>query len=112
MRLLRIAIVLAVVTAAYADVITLKSGRVINGTYLGGSPRELKVQVGDQIETLDVSQVAKIEFGNGSQASAPAPDRPMLRRAPDSSADAPPPLRRSAPPVSASDDSRPTLRRE
>jgi hypothetical protein len=46
---------LALATTAFADVITLKNGRVINGTYLGGSPRQVKVEVGDQIMTLDVS---------------------------------------------------------
>lgn len=103
MRAFRIGIILVLATAAYADIITLKSGRVINGTYLGGSARELKVQIGDQIQTFDVTQVAKIEFGNGS-SSAPQADanRPVLRRPTNSSANS-----------SADDDAgRPTLRRE
>jgi len=85
MRLIRIAIAFALSTAGFADTVTLKSGRVINGTYLGGSPRQVKVEVGDRIETLDVADVVRIEFG-GSAASAvaaPAPpgdDRPVLRR--------------------------------
>jgi hypothetical protein len=117
MRLLHFGLAFFLATAVYADIITLKSGRVINGTYLGGSPREVKVAIGDQVETFDVSQVARIEFGSGGGAAPPAApaDRPTLHRA-DS---APPPddsrptLRRadtaqSAPPP---DDSRPTLRR-
>ncbi len=116
MHLLRIGLVLALATAGYADIITMKSGRVINGTYLGGSARDLKVQIGDQIETLDVSQVVKIEFGNGSSAPAPAPDRPTLRRnngssSGSSSDDGRPTLRRDTS-ASTSDDSRPTLRRD
>jgi hypothetical protein len=113
MRLLRIGIILALATAGYADIITLKSGRVINGTYLGGSPREVKVQVADQIETLDVTQIVKIEFGNGSQAPAAPVDRPVLRRAPtsDSGDDSRPTLRRDTSSAST-DDSRPTLRRD
>ena len=111
MRLLQIGIILALTTASWADVITLKSGRVINGTYLGGSARELKVQIGDQIETFDVSQVSKVEFGNGAAAASASDDRPVLRRAQGSrSDDDRPTIRRdTAPPV---DDSRPTLRRD
>jgi hypothetical protein len=115
MHLLRIGLVLALATAGYADIITMKSGRVINGTYLGGSARDLKVQIGDQIETLDVSQVVKIEFGNGGSAPAPAPDRPTLRHnngnSGASSDDGRPTLRRDSS-ASSSDDSRPTLRRD
>jgi len=102
MRLLHIAIVLALATASYADIVTMKSGRVINGTYLGGTARTIKVEVGDRIETLDISDVVRIEFG-GPPASIPDDDRrptlhrsdssdssigrPTLRRAPDSGGD-------------------------
>jgi hypothetical protein len=98
MRLLHFGLALLLATAVYADIITLKSGRVINGTYLGGSAREVKVQIGDQVETFDVSQIARIEFGSGGAASPAAPsDRPTLHRA---AGGAPPP-----------DEDRPTLRR-
>jgi hypothetical protein len=95
MRLLQIAVIAALATAAYADTITLKSGRVINGTYLGGSPRQVRVEVGDQIQTLDISDISRIEFGSVAPASsampAPAPepaptvaeDRPVLHRSDD-----------------------------
>ena len=87
MRLLAAGIVLAV--AAHADIVTLKNGRIVNGTYLGGTPRQIKVEVGDEIETLDISDVARIEFGNAS-ASSPrgasrSDDRPTLRRSGSSS---------------------------
>jgi len=120
MRLLRIALVFLLATAVYADIITLKSGRVINGTYLGGSAREVKVQIADQVETFDVSQIARIDFGSGISSAPAAPaDRPTLRRA---GGNAPPPdddrptLRRSdssssSSASSSSSDSRPTLRR-
>src|SRR5215472_244482 len=83
MRLAAAGILLALI--AHADTITLKNGRIVNGTYLGGSPRQIKVEVGDQIETLDVSDVARIEFSNGSYSSSSrndsySSDRPTLRR--------------------------------
>jgi hypothetical protein len=103
MRLLHVGLILTLATACFADIITLKSGRIINGTYLGGTAREMKVQIGDNVETLDVTQVARIVFGNGDSAPDVNPDRPVLRRS-DRSSSAPP---RS----SSSDDGRPTLMR-
>src|SRR5215472_16024851 len=84
MRLAAAGILLALI--AHADTITLKNGRIVNGPYLGGSPRQIKVEVGDQIETLDVSDVARIEFSNGSYSSSSSrndsysSDHPTLRR--------------------------------
>src|SRR5215472_14038078 len=73
------------VLAAHADIITLKSGRVVNGTYIGGSPRQIRVEVGDNIETYDVSDIVRIEFSNGASSSrsssSSGDDRPSLRRA-------------------------------
>jgi hypothetical protein len=85
---------------------------VIHGTYLGGTARQLRVDTGDRVETLDVGDVARIEFGDFAPAPAPArdassEDRPRLRRAqPDSQPtilrpdDDPPPAQ--APPPRAS----------
>ena len=84
MRLLRIGIILAIATAGFADTVTLKSGRVINGTYLGGTARTIRVEVGDNIETLDISDVSRIEFRGGSSSSSSVREeepRPTLRRA-------------------------------
>jgi hypothetical protein len=90
MRLIHLAIALALATAGFADTVTLRSGRVIHGTYLGGTARQLRVDTGDRVETLDVGDVVRIEFGDFAPAPAPARDassdeRPRLRRAqPDS----------------------------
>jgi hypothetical protein len=112
MRLLHIGFALLLATAGYADIVTLKSGRVINGTYLGGSAREVRVEVGDQIETFDTTQVAKIEFGNGTAAAGPDRNRPVLRRSDSSDSDESRPTLRREPSTSASnDDGPPTLRR-
>jgi hypothetical protein len=118
MRLSHVCVVLALIgsTAAYADIIRLKSGRVINGTYLGGSPREVKVQIGDSVETLNVSDISRIEFAGGDQGSIDS-NRPQLRRAPSAGYpddDGRPTLRRSEsapPPPPPADDYPPTLRR-
>ena len=98
MRAKAIAIALFLTAGAYGDVITLKSGRVINGTFLGGTARQVEVQEGDQIETLEVSDIVRIDFGNAPVAARPSDNRPVLRRA-------------SPPPASSSPDDRPTLMR-
>lgn len=88
MRLIHFAIALALATAGFADTVTLKSGRVIHGTYLGGTARQLRVDVGDRVENLDVGDVIRIEFGDFAPAPArdvSSEERPRLRRVqPDS----------------------------
>ena len=86
MRLIYAGIALACATLGFADTITLKSGRVINGTYLGGTARTVRVDDGVNVRTLDVSDIARIEFGGSSaESSTRYPDRssngPTLRRA-------------------------------
>jgi len=93
MRLLTVAIALSLAAVSYADIITLKNGRIINGTYLGGTARQIKVEVGDNIQTVDVGDVARIEFSSGGYTSSrdiprdtpPDNGRPTLRRADGSS---------------------------
>ena len=88
MRLIHLAIALVLATAGFADTVTLKSGRVIHGTYLGGTARQLRVDTGDRVENLDVGDVVRIEFGDFAPAPArdtSSEDRPRLRRVqPDS----------------------------
>jgi hypothetical protein len=106
MRLLRLVVVLAMATAGFADTITLRSGRVVTGTYLGGTARQVRVDTGDQVQTLEVSDISRIEFTRDAAAQAPKPaddDRPTLRRR-DATI-----LRPDADPQPA--DDRPTLRR-
>lgn len=76
MRLTYAGIVLSVATLGFADTITLKNGNVINGTYLGGSAREVRVDLGDRVQNVDVSDITRIEFGGAPPvAVAPPPPR-------------------------------------
>jgi len=99
MRLFCTAILLTLASAAFADTITLKSGRVLQGTYLGGSPRQVRIEVGDGIQNVDVSDIVRIEFGG---AAPPPPrqdeDRPVMRRREEPPAEPPMEPREPAPP--------------
>ena len=75
MRYTLAGIALTLASLAYADTITLKNGNVVNGTYLGGTARQVRVDVGDNIQTLDVTDIDRIEFG----APAPPPAAPPRR---------------------------------
>src|ERR1022692_171522 len=90
MRLLHIAVAFVAAAVCLADTITLKDGRVIQGTYLGGTARQVKIEIGDQIQTLDVSDVARIEFGGGTPMEEPAPPPPMREERREERREAPP----------------------
>ncbi len=122
--------------ATYADTITLKNGRTIEGTYLGGDARRVRMTVGDSVQTFDTIDIITIRFGDigslgrdrGGSDSQSSSDRPTLRRSPRSAGDDQrsasnidrddrPTLRRSAgtsdnpPPDNSGQDERPIMRR-
>lgn len=72
MRTYSVLAAFAMVLTAAADTLTLKSGRVVNGTYLGGTPRQVRMEVADKIETFEVGEVSSIKFGEET-ALAPKP---------------------------------------
>lgn len=71
---MRMSVVLALlisVVPGFGDTLRLRSGKVITGTYLGGTARQVRFEAADKIETYDLSEVSAIEF-QGVQASQPA----------------------------------------
>ena len=71
MRLLHFGISLTLAMAAMAaETVTLKDGRVIAGSYVGGSPTEMKFVVGDQIQTVDVEEIVRIDFHTRRKSAA------------------------------------------
>ncbi len=83
--------------AACADTLTLKDGRTIQGAYVGGDTRNVKMLVDGNVQTFDVSNTQSLQFGDGAQASiTPAPaatgggwqQAPSARPAPPATANA------------------------
>lgn len=71
-----------------ADTVTFRDGHTVNGSFLGGDARSIRVAVGDRVETYALGEVSRISFGDPAQVQAVAP--PVLRTPPS----APPPPRR------------------
>lgn len=70
-----------------ADTLTLRSGRVITGQYLGGDARHIRMAIGDHVDTFNVEDVGDIEFGGNLPPVAPDPLPPPT----DTHFQAPPP---------------------
>lgn len=62
--LTRVATVLIAVAAlGAADTLTLRSGQVVRGEYLGGDARHVRMAVGDRVETYSIEELADLQFG-------------------------------------------------
>jgi hypothetical protein len=96
--LLRVtALVVAIATICSADSLTLRSGRVVHGQYLGGDARQIRMAVGDRVDSFDVGEVSNLQFGGGERMSSERENsgRPLE---PESPAYGGPPPQQSAAP--------------
>ncbi|PWU03125.1 MAG: hypothetical protein C5B51_19470 [Terriglobia bacterium] len=62
MRLIVAGYALTLTSLLPADTLTLRTGRQIEGTYLAGSAREVKIDVSDQVQTISLDDIARIDF--------------------------------------------------
>ena len=77
--ILALPLAIACAAACLADTLTLRNGQVVQGTYMGGTARTVKMQVDDTEKTYDVTDVATLQFTPpGPTASATLP--PALRQ--------------------------------
>jgi len=78
----------AFVTLVSADTLTLRSGQVIQGQYLGGDARQLRIAVGDRVDTYSIDDIASLQFGGGGQRISradPPPDNGIREVPPQAS---------------------------
>jgi hypothetical protein len=59
-----------------ADTLTLRSGATVQGTYLGGTSREIRMDQNGNIRTYDLSQVQSVIFAESGYQPAPPPPPP------------------------------------
>jgi hypothetical protein len=60
----------AIAALGVADSLTLRSGQVVRGEYVGGDARHIKMAVGDRVETYSVEDVSNLYFGGGQATSS------------------------------------------
>jgi Ornithine/acetylornithine aminotransferase len=59
-----------------ADTLTLRSGRVVQGTYLGGDSRRVKMAVDDRVDSFNVDEITDLRFGPGASLRRRPKQRP------------------------------------
>jgi len=81
-----VAVVLFFVSVAAADTLELKSGKVVQGRYLGGTAAILRFEVNGEVQTFSANDVVALTFtgrsGGATHMAAPAPAPPAAAPAP------------------------------
>jgi len=69
------------VAPGLADTLTLKNGDSVEGTYIGGTARVLRMEVNGEVQTFDIGMVTSLRFAavNGSASAAPIDPPPAPR---------------------------------
>ena len=67
---------MAFAVVSFADTITLKNGQVVTGTYLGGTARSVRIDMGDRVQTFDIGDIVRIEFATSAPEPPPPPPPP------------------------------------
>jgi hypothetical protein len=91
-------------SAARADTLELKDGRVLQGRYLGGTQAVLRFEIKGEVQTFNVADAVALTFtGNSGKTSAPAaaPAAPVPPAAAPPPTDAPSPVTPDTPSASA-----------
>jgi len=47
-----------------ADLLTLRNGSSVEGNYLGGTAREIRMEVGNRVQTFSIDTVTGVQFGS------------------------------------------------
>ncbi len=72
-------LLIALATFGVADTLTLRSGEVVRGQYLGGDSRRVKMAVGDRVETYSIEDVSDLAFGQRVSLDSDRRDNPDRR---------------------------------
>jgi len=75
MRFCVVLVALATLSPAFADTLTLRDGKTVQGTYMGGTSRQVRMAVGDRIESYDVREISSLQFET-AQATQPVAAQP------------------------------------
>ncbi len=59
-------ILLTTASSLFADTLTLRNGMIVEGTFLGGTAREIRMDIGSRVDTFPIDTVAGVQFGQKS----------------------------------------------
>ncbi len=66
-----------------ADTVHLRNGRRVEGTFLGGDTRQIKLMGADgNMQAIDIGEIESIRFAGGTSASSGSAPAPSLSRTP------------------------------
>jgi hypothetical protein len=77
-------------SSAFADVLELKTGEIVQGKFISGSSATIRFEVNGQQQTFAIKDVLNIGFTDTSESAAPPPPPPSDSAAPPAN-NAPPP---------------------
>jgi hypothetical protein len=58
---------------ALADTLTLRDGTSVEGSYVGGDSRHVRMLVGSDVQTYELSRVRSLQFGDSKASAASVP---------------------------------------
>jgi hypothetical protein len=64
-----IALALSLAAAGFADTLALRNGRVLEGSFLGGSSRQIRFETGGRVETFEIEDVINLSFSTAPPAA-------------------------------------------
>jgi len=72
LRYISVSLAILLATAGFADTLVLRNGRTVNGTVitLGGTPREIRIDVGGKTQSFSVSDVSSVSFALPAEPEA------------------------------------------
>lgn len=79
---------------AFADTLTLRDGTTVEGSYVGGDSRHVRMLVGSDVQTFELSRVRSLQFGDSKASAAPDPAAEASPAAVASEDGAPPRMKR------------------
>jgi hypothetical protein len=89
-------------SCAFADTLELKDGRVLQGSYLGGTKAILRFEINGEVQTFKVVEVIAVTFtGNSGSVPLPAPPPPPPDNSTTPPPAPPPPVNAAVPPPDA-----------
>lgn len=81
MRRPNVLAILVCSTALFGDTVVLRNGKLVEGTYLGGDSRQVRLAVGESIRNINVTEISEIRFGATAAPLKPAaPSAPAAPR--------------------------------